>query len=74
MEYVLSEAPEGYTWELSESDGPLMGTEGVSYELNLFKNGKSVDTRGVFVPKSKAAETASFIRAMEQSIRMSLGN
>ncbi|AIW02667.1 hypothetical protein AXJ18_gp107 [Streptomyces phage Jay2Jay] len=74
MEYELSEAPEGYTWELGTTDGPFMGTEGVSYEVKLSKNGKVVETRGVFVPKAREAETASFIKAMEQSIRMSLAN
>ncbi|UGL63166.1 hypothetical protein SEA_BARTHOLOMUNE_207 [Streptomyces phage Bartholomune] len=74
MEYQLSEAPEGYTWELQTTDGPFMGTEGVSYELNISKNGRVVDTRGVFVPKSREEDTASFIKAMEQSIRMGLDN
>ncbi|QBP30952.1 hypothetical protein KNU49_gp102 [Streptomyces phage EGole] len=72
MTYELNEAPEGYAWELGTVDGPFMGTEGTTYELQLFKNGKVVDTRGVFVPKVREADTVSFIRAMEQSIRMSI--
>jgi hypothetical protein len=72
MEYQLSEAPAGHSWELQTTEGPFMGTEGVSYELKLSKNGRVVDTRGVFVPKTREAETASFIKAMEQSVKMSL--
>ncbi|ASR76593.1 hypothetical protein SEA_SAMISTI12_210 [Streptomyces phage Samisti12] len=74
MEYTLSEAPEGYTWELGVEEGSFMGTEGTTYEIRLMKDGKTVDTRGVFVSKAREADTASYISAMEQSIRMSLGN
>ena len=74
MKYELSQAPEGYTWELKQRDGdPSFGkADGKTYEVYLSKDGNQVERRGVFVPANRASETKAFIKAMEESIRMAL--
>jgi hypothetical protein len=69
----LSEAPEGYTWEVNEVDDPMFaGMKGKTLALVLFKDGKQVEKRGVFVPTNRENDTDAFIRGMEESIRLSL--
>lgn len=72
MEYTVSEPPEGYTWSATDVDDPTWGDEGKSLVLVLYKDGKEVERRGVFVPKNRENEAQSFLTAMENSIRMSL--
>lgn len=70
---ILSEAPEGYTWELSEDADPMFaGLDGKTLSLVLFKNGSVVERRGVFVPTNREDETPAFVKGMEESIRLSL--
>lgn len=72
MEYKVSNPPKGYTWSATDVDDPMWGKEGKSLVLILYKDGKEVERRGVFVPRNRENEAQSFLTAMEESIRMSL--
>ncbi|AXH67360.1 hypothetical protein SEA_WOFFORD_222 [Streptomyces phage Wofford] len=70
----LSTPPNGYTWELKESNGdPLFGDmKGMTYEIYLRKDNKIVERRGVFVPENRMDELPQFIKGMEESLRLTL--
>jgi hypothetical protein len=71
--YTVSEAPEGYEWEVKEIDDPMFaGMKGKTFQLILTKDGREVEKRGIFVPDKRASETQTFIKGMEESIRMGL--
>lgn len=72
MEYKVSDPPKGYTWSATDVDDPMWGKEGKSLVLILYKDGKEVERRGVFVPRNRENEAQSFLTAMEESIRMAL--
>lgn len=73
--YNLSEAPEGYEWEVKEIDDPMFaGMKGKTLQLVLSKDGKEVEKRGVFVPDKRMDEAQAFIEGMENSIRMGLNS
>lgn len=72
MEYKVSEPPKGYTWSATDVDDPMWGKEGKTLTLILYKDGKEVERRGVFVPKNRENEAQAFLEGMENSIRMGL--
>ena len=72
MEYTVSEPPEGYTWSATDVDDPMWGQPGKTLTLILYKNGKEVERRGVFVPEKRANQAQTFLEGMENSIRMGL--